>query len=85
MIKNVVDYNKNNWYKHLDLLLAAYRSTVHPATGYSPNMLMFGWEVNIPSDILYPFPKPKEPEDIHEYVHELSEKLENCYHMVREI
>ena len=48
-------------------------------------MLMFGWEVNIPSDILYPFPKPKESEDIHEYVHELSEKLENCNHMVREI
>ena len=84
MIKKFVDHNKNNWDKHLDLLLAAYRSTVHPATGYSPNMLMFGREVNIPSDILYPFPKPEEPEDIHEYVFELREKLENCYHMVRE-
>ena len=47
-------------------------------------MLMFGREVNIPSEILYPFPKPEEPEDIHEYVLELREKLENCYHMLRE-
>ena len=74
MIKMFVNHNKNNWDKHLDLLLAAYRSTVHPATGYSPNMLMFGREVNIPSVILYPFPKPEEPDDIHEYVFELREK-----------
>ena len=83
MIKKFVDHNKNNWDKHLDLLLAAYRSAVHPATGYSPNMLMFGREVNIPSDILYPFPRPEEPENIHEYVHDLRDKMEECYHIVR--
>ena len=69
MVEKFVDHNKRNWDTHLDLLLAAYRLTVHPATGYSPNMLMFGRELNIPSDILYPFPKPEEPDDIHEYVH----------------
>ena len=67
----------------MDLLLAAYRSAVHPATGYSPNMMMFGREVNIPSDILYPFPRPEEPENIHEYVHDLRDKMEECYHIVR--
>lgn len=83
MIKKFVDHNKSNWDKHLNLLLAAYRSTIHPATGYSPNMLMFGRELNIPSDILYPFPRPEEPADVHEYVSDLRERLEDIYHTVR--
>ena len=82
MIKQFVDHNKNNWDKHLDLLLSAYRSIVHPATGYSPNMLIFGRKINIPSDILYPFPRPEEPENIQEYVHDLRDKMEECYHIV---
>ena len=44
---------------------------------------MFGREINIPSDILYPFPRPEEPENIHEYVHDLRDKMEECYHIVR--
>ena len=83
MIKKFVDHNKSNWDKHLNLLLAAYRSTIHPATGYTPNMLMFGRELNIPSDILYPFPRPEEPADVHEYVSDLRERLEDIYHTVR--
>ena len=84
MIKKFVDKNKTNWDKHLDLLLAAYRATPHPATGYSPNMLMFGREVNIPSNILYPFPRQEEPASVHEYVSELRDRLEETYHTVRE-
>ena len=68
----------------MDLLLAVYRATPHPATGYSPNMLMFGREVNIPSNILYPFPRQEEPASIHEYVSELRDRLEETYHTVRE-
>ena len=54
-------HNSKNWDQYLGLLLAAYRATPHPGTGYSPNMLMFGREVNMPKDLLYPFPRPEEP------------------------
>ena len=83
MIKKFVDRNKSNWDKHLSLLLAAYRATPHPPTGYSPNFLMFGREVNIPSDILFPFPKPEAPSTVHEYACKLRDKLEQSYHLVR--
>ena len=83
MIKKFIDSNRSNWDKHLDLLIAAYRATPHPATGYSPNMLIFGREVNIPSNILYPFPRPEEPETVHEYVSDLRNSLEVIYHTVR--
>lgn len=39
--------------------------------------------VNMPNDILFPFPRPEEPADIHEYVIDLRDKMEECYHTVR--
>ena len=46
-------------------------------------MLMFGREVNVSSDILFPFPRPEEPSDVHKYVSELRDRLEECYHSAR--
>ena len=84
MIRKFVDKNLNNWDKYINLLLAAYRSTTHPATGYTPNMLMFGREVNLPSDLLYPFPKPEAPPNVHDYVMSMREQMEDCYYLARE-
>jgi hypothetical protein len=84
MMKSFVDDNQSDWDIHLGLLTAAYRSTIHPATGFSPNQLMLGREVNSPSDILFPRPAPEEAPEVHDYVRELREKMENCYHIARE-
>ena len=83
MIRKFVDHNKNCWDRYLSLLPAAYRASPHPATGYTPNMLMFGREVNMPNDILFPFPRPEKPSDVHEYVSELRDRLEECHHSAR--
>lgn len=84
MIQKFVYNNKNSWDKYVSLLMAAYRSTPHPATGYTPNFLMFGHELNLPQDILYPYPRPEAPPDEHEYVAQLRDNMEDCYHVVRE-
>ena len=68
MLRSFVDHNKLDWDIHVPLLTAAYRSTVHPATGFTPNKLMLGREVNLPIDILYPRPAPQELSEVHEYV-----------------
>ena len=83
MIEKFADKNHRNWDKYLSLLLAAYRATPHPATGFSPNMLMFGREVNLPGDILFPFPRQEEPSDVYEYVQNLRTKMEEIYHIAR--
>ncbi|VDI50045.1 Hypothetical predicted protein [Mytilus galloprovincialis] len=44
MIKTFVNKNVTNWDEYINLLLAAYRSTPHPATGFSPNYMMLGRE-----------------------------------------
>ena len=75
--------NPTQWDLYLPALTAAYRSTVHPATGFTPNQLMFGREVNTPLEMLFPEPR-KEGMDIPEYVTNLKDEIENCYQLARE-
>ena len=35
------------------MLTAAHRSCVHEKTGYYPNLLMFGREVNLPVELVF--------------------------------
>ncbi|VDI34917.1 Hypothetical predicted protein [Mytilus galloprovincialis] len=51
MIKSYVDENKRKWDFYIPILMSAYGSTVHPSTGFGPNKLMLGREVNLPHDL----------------------------------
>ena len=57
MMLSFIDLNKADWDLYIPLLTAAYRSTVHPATGFSPNFLMLGREVNLPVHVVFPTPR----------------------------
>ena len=83
MITSFIERKPQNWDQYLSILTAAYRSTVHPATGYTPNFLMFGREVTLPVDILFPPPGVSQQPMPVEYVHNLRVLLEDVYHHVR--
>ena len=83
MIRSFTEDHPNEWDKHLPLLTAAYRCTVHPATGFTPNFLMFGREVNIPADLLFP-PPADDGLTTPEYVEEMREHLTDCYNRARQ-
>jgi len=53
MIRSMVGERRNEWDKALPYVVGAYRSTPHATTGFTPNMLVFAREANIPSDIMY--------------------------------
>ena len=44
---------QRTWDQFLPMLGMAVRATVNRSTGYTPNMLMLGHEINMPADILY--------------------------------
>jgi len=52
ILAKVVSENQRDWDIHLPYAVAAYRATVHEASGYSPNFLMFGHEVRPPLDVV---------------------------------
>ena len=65
--------------------MVAYRSTVHPSTGFTPNRMMLGREVHIPIHLIYPIPNASRDLAPYEYIKELKHKLELMYDLAREI
>jgi len=57
--------NRKEWCEHLPSVTAAYRSSVHSSTGFSPNLLVFGRELNAPIDLV--LARPDEPEHVSYY------------------
>jgi len=55
MLKSLPEGHKNDWKKHVDKLVFAYKSTANKTTGYSPHYLMFGREMSLPIDNLFNF------------------------------
>ena len=83
MIRSYLDGSDKDWDLYIPLLTAAYRATVHPSTGFSPNFLMLGRETTTPTDVQ--FPRLSRPSrDIPLYVQELQERMARCYEIARQ-
>ena len=52
MVRCFIEGDNKTWDKHLPLLAMALHATVHRQTGFTPNMLMLGREVNQPADVM---------------------------------
>lgn len=53
---NYVNEEHTNWDLYMPLMTSAYRSSVNESTRYTPNMLMFGREFNLPENFLVGHP-----------------------------
>ena len=58
MVASYMDKRQQNWDENLTLLTAAYRSSIHESTGFSPNFLMLGREVRTPIEIALGIDRP---------------------------
>ena len=83
LIRTYLDQHHNDWDQYIPLLTSAYRSTVHPSTGFTPNYLMLGRETTMPVDLVFPRPV-QDVGDVPEYVEKLQERLSACYALARE-
>ncbi|CAC5368131.1 unnamed protein product [Mytilus coruscus] len=83
MIQNFVNKNVNDLDVFIGILMSAYRSMIHPATGFTPNMMMLGREVILPNHIIFPFPEHSMYTNNH-YVEKLQSQLEVIYYLPHE-
>ncbi|VDH94351.1 Hypothetical predicted protein [Mytilus galloprovincialis] len=77
-VRCFVSKQQDNWDEHLAQLAGAVRSSVNRSTGFTPNMLMLGREVNQPVDLLYSVPGAKTDESQDEYVMRLRDANNIC-------
>jgi len=53
MLGKIVSENQPDWDSHVAYELAAYNTTEHSATGYSPNMLLYGRKLQFPYELCF--------------------------------
>jgi len=73
---------KGDWDELVPILSMAYRASVNETTGFTPNMLMLGRELNMPLDLVIPQGK-EETIKYPEYIEKLKEHMETVYTEVR--
>ena len=72
-----------DWESQLRRLCLAYNTSIHPTTGETPFLLMFGRQVRMPVDVMYGTPTPQ-PSTVPQYVADLRLNLEAAYQRVRD-
>ena len=68
MLGKVISESQRDWDTKVPSVMAAYRATVHEATGYSPNFLIFGRELRAPIDLVLGGPEDIEYTSPEEFV-----------------
>jgi hypothetical protein len=85
MLSMFVSPGQRDWDEYLPYVMMAYRSAVQDTTGYSPNLMMLGREVELPVDILIGRPSEEGgPSRKVDYVGEMEEKMESAHKVARE-
>ena len=83
MLKVFVNDNRDDWDDHLPYIMMAYRATPQASTQCSPNLLMYGREVNLPVEVMAPPPPSQAFTCPNEYVEWVRAVLEQAFQFAR--
>ena len=80
-VRCVIGDNQKSWDLHLAQIAGAIHSSGNRNTGFTPNRMMLGREVNRPADILFPQGARETSSDL--YVAELEKSLKSAHEIAR--
>jgi hypothetical protein len=85
MLGKVIKTSQRDWDERLPQVMAAYRASVHSATGFSPNRLFLGRETRMPLDLVMgtPIEDDGQPRSVDAYVQKIKEETEEAYEIAR--
>jgi len=88
MIMCLTKEERNEWDTLLPFVTAAYRATPHSTTGFTPNMMVYGRESNLPCDIMYGNTAISTGPPLYqcycEYISRLRRGIVRCHEIARE-
>ena len=85
MLAKCVNDEQNNWSTQLPYVMTAYRTSVHESTGYTPHFLVYGQEICLPIDFMYPSPNDHLPSSTNEFVSARKLAFQKAYESARSI
>ena len=74
--------SQNKWDLHIQQIAGAIRSSVNRSTGFTPNKLMLGREVNTPAQLMFPIAHP-DHETPEIYVQDLVKNIKEAHQTAR--
>ena len=85
MLTMYVEKHQNRWDEYLPYVMLAYHSSVHESTGFSPNLLMLGRELQMPIHTVVPTPlsSKQEAQGMDDYVADLQDTLLQAHAQAR--
>lgn len=83
-VRCFVSDSQTDWDNYLPQLAGAIRSSVNRMTGLTPNMMMYGREVNMPADLVFQPPATDTSTDETEYVCKLKEASIRAHEIARQ-
>lgn len=83
MMAKVVDVKQKKWVDFLPFVTAAYNSTVHGSTSFSPNFLLFGRELVSAVDIAFGCSRPPSC-TVNDYAFYTRQRMAEAYALVRQ-
>ena len=85
MLGKVMSSSQRDWDDRLPGVLAAYRSSPHESTGFTPNRLFIGRKVRTPLDLVMGLPmSQQERVSLDEFVCQTQEQMSDAYEFARE-
>ena len=81
-VRCYIGKSQNQWDKFISQIAGAIRSSVNRSTGFTPNKLMLGREINLPADLVYPIPTPA-PVSMEDYAANLSQSILQAHETAR--
>lgn len=88
MLRQLTSHHQRDWDQYVELATMAYRSTVHESTGQTPNKMMLGRELPMPSYLLLATPEQVEQKQAkhsgYDFVEELQNKILEAHALARE-
>jgi len=85
MLGKVINERQSDWDLWLPYVMAAYRSTRHESTSFSPNYLLMGREVRAPIDLVLGTGEvPMAEANYDDFVEDVQQRMKGAYDMVRQ-
>ncbi|KAJ7522804.1 hypothetical protein O6H91_18G027300 [Diphasiastrum complanatum] len=81
MLRAYVSKKQTYWEEYLSILKFAYNSTKHSATGYSPFMLMYGFQPRSPTVVGF---KQEKVEAARNFLEDLNQMIEHAKRSIRQ-
>lgn len=84
MLSAFVAESAIDWDEHLPFVVQAYNSSVHSSTGVTPHLMVYGHEMRLPIDLMFPGPnKTALPSCAPEYIEFLRRALGTAHEYAR--